>query len=81
LILAFGVTFELPVMAYLLGKMGLISSSFLSGGRRYALIIILIVAAILTPTPDIFTQLLLAVPMYALYEISIIVVRLTGRRH
>ena len=81
LILAFGISFELPVIAYLLGKIGLISSSFLSKGRRYAVIIILTVAAILTPTPDIFTQLLLAVPMYGLYEISIIVVRLTGKRH
>ncbi len=80
LILAFGISFELPVIAYLLGKIGLISSSFLSGGRRYAVVIILIIAAVLTPTPDVFTQLLLAVPMYALYEVSIIVVRLTGRR-
>lgn len=80
LILAFGLCFELPVLAYALGKIGVLSSAFLSRGRKYAIVVILIVAAILTPTPDVFTQLLLAVPMYLLYEVSIVVVRLTGRR-
>ncbi len=80
MILAFGLCFEMPVLAYALGKIGVLSSSFLARGRRYAIVIILIVAAILTPTPDIFTQLLLAVPMYLLYEVSILVVKLTGRR-
>jgi sec-independent protein translocase protein TatC len=80
LILGFGGCFEMPVLAYILGKLGIISSSFLAKGRRIAIVVILIVAAVVTPTPDIFTQLLLAVPMYALYEVSIIVVRFTGRR-
>ncbi|PWB70944.1 twin-arginine translocase subunit TatC [candidate division GN15 bacterium] len=80
LILGFGLCFELPVLAYALGKIGILSSRFLARGRKYAIVIILIVAAIITPTPDVFTQLLLAVPMYVLYEISIVVVRLTGRR-
>lgn len=80
LLLAFGFGFQLPVVAYLLGKAGLISSKVLSKGRRYAIVIILIVAAILTPTPDIFTQCLLAVPLYILYEISIVVVRTTGKK-
>ena len=61
--------------------MGIVSSKALSRARRYAIVIILTVAAILTPTPDVFTQLLLAVPLYALYEISIVVVRVSGRRH
>jgi len=80
LMLAFGLSFQLPVVAYFLGRFGLIASSMLARGRRYAILAILIIAAVVTPTPDIFTQLLLAVPMYALYEISILVVRLTGRR-
>jgi sec-independent protein translocase protein TatC len=80
MILAFGLCFEMPVLAYALGKIGLLSSSFLARGRKIAIVVILIVAAVLTPTPDVFTQLLLAVPMYLLYEISIVVVRLTGRR-
>lgn len=80
LMLAFGLSFELPVVAYFLGRFGLIRSAMLAKGRRYAIVIILLIAAIVTPTPDIFTQLLLAVPMYALYEISIIVIKMTGRR-
>ena len=80
LLLAFGFGFQLPVVAYLLGKAGLITSQVLSKGRRYAVVIILILAAILTPTPDVFTQMLLAVPLYFLYEISIVVVRSTGKR-
>ncbi len=80
LMLAFGLSFELPVVAYFLGKFGLIKSSMLAKGRRYAIVIILLIAAVVTPTPDIFTQLLLAVPMYALYEISIIVIKMTGKR-
>lgn len=81
MILAFGLCFEMPVLAYALGKIGLLSSSFLIRGRKIAIVVILLVAAILTPTPDIFTQLLLAVPMYLLYEVSIVVVKFTGRRH
>lgn len=80
LLLAFGFGFQLPVVAYLLGKAGLIASRTLAKGRRYAIVIILIVAAILTPTPDVFTQCLLAVPLYFLYEVSIVVVRVTGKR-
>lgn len=80
LLLSFGFGFEMPIAAYMLGKLGILTSRFMAKGRRYAIVIILIVAAVLTPTPDIFTQSLLAVPMYALYEISILVVRLTGRR-
>jgi sec-independent protein translocase protein TatC len=80
LMLAFGLSFQLPILAYFLGRFGLISSGFLGKGRRYAVVVILAVAAIITPTPDIFTQLLLAVPMYLLYEISILVVKITGRR-
>ena len=79
LLLAHGFAFQLPIIAYGLGRLGLISSRFLARGRRYAIVLILIVAGIITP-PDVFTQVLLAVPIYMLYEISIIVVRLTGDR-
>lgn len=74
LLLAFGFGFQMPIVAYFLGKMGLVTPQFLASGRRYALIIILIAAAIMTP-PDVFTQVLLALPLYILYEVSIIVVR------
>ncbi|MBI5868210.1 MAG: twin-arginine translocase subunit TatC [candidate division Zixibacteria bacterium] len=77
--ISFGVVFELPIISYFLGRVGIINSRMLCRGRRIALIAILIVAAIATPSPDVFSQLMLAVPLYALYEISIIIVRLTGR--
>lgn len=79
LILAFGVGFELPIVTYFLGRMGIVSSQALSKGRRYAAVIILITSAIFTPTPDVFTQMMLAVPMYLLYELSIVIVRITGK--
>ncbi len=77
LLLAFGFGFQMPIVAYFLGKMGFISAAFLSKGRRYAFIIILVAAAIITP-PDIFTQVLLATPLYVLYEVSIVVVRIVA---
>lgn len=79
LLLAFGFGFQMPIVAYFLGKVGFVSSRMLSKGRRYAVIVILIVAAIITP-PDVLTQFLLGIPLYLLYEISILVVRTTGSR-
>lgn len=79
LLMAFGFGFQLPIINYVLGKMGIITAEFLAKGRRYAVVLILIVGAIITP-PDVFTQFLLAVPLYFLYEISIIVVRLAQKR-
>lgn len=70
LILAFGFCFELPVLLVLLHKIGVVQATTLANGRRYALVGILIVAAIVTP-PDILSQLLLAIPMYILYEIAV----------
>jgi sec-independent protein translocase protein TatC len=78
LLLAFGIVFQLPVITFFLGRIGIISSKFLAKGRRYALIIIAILAAIITP-PDFISQLGIGIPLYILYEISIIIVRLTGR--
>lgn len=79
LLLAFGFGFELPVVAYFLGRIGLINARFLAKGRRYAAILILVGAAIITP-PDVFTQMMLGVPLYLLYEVSIIVVRMTQKK-
>ena len=79
LLLAFGVTFELPVLCTLLAKIGLIDSNMLISKRAYAILIIFILAAILTP-PDVFSQILLALPMIGLYEISICAVRVIERR-
>lgn len=79
MVLAFGIVFELPVASFILGRMGVIDYKFLARGRRYAIVGMIILGALLTP-PDMVSQLLLAGPLYILYEISIIVVRITGRR-
>ncbi|HPR89631.1 MAG TPA: twin-arginine translocase subunit TatC [bacterium] len=70
MLLVFGLVFELPVLAYFLSLIGLLTPQFLRSKRRYGILIIFIVAAILTP-PDAFTQLMLAIPLLILYEISI----------
>jgi sec-independent protein translocase protein TatC len=79
LILAFGATFELPILCFFLGRLGIIDSKLLARGRRYALVGIATLAAIVTP-PDIFSQVVLALPVYLLYELSILIVKLTGKR-
>lgn len=70
LILVFGVVFELPVLSFFLSKIGLLTPDFLRSKRRYGIVTIFIIAAMLTP-PDVMTQLMLAFPLIALYEISI----------
>ena len=73
--LIMGVVFELPVVCALMGRMGLINGNMMSTYRRHALVAILIVAAIDTPTTDVFTLFVVALPIYLLYEISILIVR------
>lgn len=72
--LIMGLVFQLPVLAYILGKMGLISYDLLAGYRRWAMMIILSLSAIITP-PDIFTLLMVALPLYLLYEVSILILK------
>ncbi|MNX67744.1 Sec-independent protein translocase protein TatC [compost metagenome] len=79
LILAFGLCFQLPVVMTLLGLAGMISSKVMAKGRRYAIVAVVVVAAVVTP-PDPISQLMLAVPMVLLYEISIWCVRLIELR-
>lgn len=74
-----GLVFQLPVIAFILGKMGILQSSYLARYRRYAFLAICVVAAIITP-PDIMTLILVAVPLYMMYEISIRVIRSIERR-
>ena len=71
-ILGVGVVFELPVVVYVLAKIGIITPALLKNNRKYAFVIILIVAAIITP-PDVFSQMIVTIPLYALYEISVLV--------
>jgi sec-independent protein translocase protein TatC len=74
LTLIMGVVFQLPVVAFFLGKMGIVTSYMLATYRKYAFILIMVVAAIITP-PDIMTLVLVTVPLYLLYEVSIRVVK------
>lgn len=71
--LAFGISFELPIVLLFLSKLKIVSVNSLKTYRKHAVVLIFISAAILTPTPDAFTQLLLAVPLIALYEIGIFI--------
>jgi sec-independent protein translocase protein TatC len=76
--LVIGVVFELPVVCGLMGRMGLINSHMMSQFRRHAVVAILIVAAIITPTTDVFTLFVVALPIYLLYELSIQIVKITN---
>jgi sec-independent protein translocase protein TatC len=76
---AFGAAFELPVIMLLLGKLGLVRSRTLTRTRRYAVLIVVIAASIITPTPDIYNMSLLAVPLYVLYEIGILLLKMGER--
>jgi sec-independent protein translocase protein TatC len=71
LIVVFGLLFEMPVIAYFLTKIGLLTPEFMRQKRRYGIVAIFVAAAVLTPSTDAFTQMLLAVPLLVLYEISI----------
>jgi sec-independent protein translocase protein TatC len=80
LILGCGIAFELPILAYVLGKIGLINSGFLKRYRKYAFIIILIIAAVITPSPDVTSQIIVAIPLLMLYQISIFLVARIDRK-
>lgn len=80
LFFAFGIIFELPVFMVFLAKIGVVNKAFLAKNRKYALLIAFVVAAILTPTPDVVNQLLMAGPLILLYEVSIVAVALFARK-
>lgn len=79
--LACGVTFQLPMIAYVLSQVGVLTPAFMRDYRRHAIVVILILAAIITPSPDMISQLLVTVPLLGLYEVSILVsARVVKRR-
>ncbi|HUK55031.1 MAG TPA: twin-arginine translocase subunit TatC [Nitrospiria bacterium] len=79
-LLAFGVVFELPLAITILAKLGLVTPQFLSRYRRYAILVNAILAAILTPTTDVFNMMLMMVPLMVFYELGILGARFFGRK-
>lgn len=79
--LVMGLVFELPVVCALMGRMGLINGKLMATYRRHALVAILIVAAIITPTTDAFTLFVVALPIYMLYELSILIVGIINKQN
>ena len=80
IILGCGIAFELPIMAYVLGKIGLISGDFLRKYRKYAFVVILILAAVITPSPDWTSQIIVSIPLLILYELSVLIVAKIDRQ-
>ena len=79
-LLGFGLSFELPVFMFFLAKLGIVNSQMLSKQRKYAILVIFIVAAILTPSPDALSQILMAIPLMFLYEVSIFITKFAGKK-
>jgi sec-independent protein translocase protein TatC len=73
IILGCGIAFELPVLAYVLTKVGILTPGFMKRSRKYAIVILLIAAAIITPSPDWISQAIVFFPLYSLYELGVIV--------
>lgn len=78
--LAMGLVFEIPILSWLFAKLGLLSDGFMRKYRKHAIVVTLVVAAIITPTSDVFTLSLVALPMWLLYEISILIVNKTANK-
>jgi sec-independent protein translocase protein TatC len=79
-VLANGIIFELPVIIYFLAKMGIVDAAFLRNNRKYAIVLVLLLAAIITP-PDIVSQIIVAIPLSILYELSIFIAKYTGEKY
>ena len=79
--LSMGIVFEIPILSWLFAKLGLLSAGFMRKYRKHAIVVILVVAAIITPTSDVFTLSLVALPMWLLYEISIWIVKNSRRKN
>jgi sec-independent protein translocase protein TatC len=81
LILATGLVFEMPILVYFLTRLGIFSPAFMRKFRKHAVIVLLIAAAVITPSPDVTSQMLVFVPIYGLYEISIFVSRYVENKY
>jgi sec-independent protein translocase protein TatC len=79
LLLAFGIIFELPILMFFLSRVGLVNSRTLITKRKYAILLVFVIAALFTP-PDVVTQVLMALPLMLLYEASVWVVKLGEKK-
>lgn len=79
LLITFGLIFEMPLMAFYLGRAGIVNYKTLSSKRRYAILGIFILSAIITP-PEITSQIIMAIPLWGLFELSILIIRLSGKK-
>lgn len=79
--LAMGIVFEIPILSWLLGRLGILHRAQMQQYRRHAIVVILIIAAIITPTSDVITLSIVSLPMYLLYELSILLVPSNGGNH
>jgi sec-independent protein translocase protein TatC len=79
-LLGFGLSFQLPILIFFLAKLGIVTDKLLSKNRKYAILLIFIVAAILTPSPDALSQILMAIPLLFLYEVSIFIAKFTSKK-
>lgn len=79
--LVFGIVFEIPVISWLLARFGLLKSVWMSRYRRHAIVAIVIVAAVITPTSDVFTLFMVSLPILLLYEASVLIVRITEKKN
>jgi sec-independent protein translocase protein TatC len=80
LTLATGAVFQLPIVVFILSKLGILTPKFMRDSRRYAIVVIMIVAAVVTPTPDALTMTVVAIPLLLLYELSISVAAYVEKR-
>ena len=78
--LVFGIVFEIPVVCWLLARFGLLKAAWMGRYRKHAVIAIVAVAAVITPTSDVFTLLLVSLPIWLLYEVSVVIVRFTEKK-
>ena len=75
-----GIAFEMPVLTYALTKIGIVSPQFLKRTRKYAIVILLIIAAVITPSPDWYSQTIVFLPLFGLYELSVYISRKVYKR-
>jgi sec-independent protein translocase protein TatC len=80
LLLAFGLIFELPLLLWLMGRLGVVDARQLRRARKYIIVVIFLIAGILTPGPDVLSQLLMAAPLWILFETGILLVRFWGAK-